>query len=121
VLFHQLFQSESWKLYRNLGVFSLAFALIDNSFAILGMFHALARTKRSSAGTLLHRDFRPRELLSARSKELGDIVDRVVLWPGIAAAITRLGPGRSALLIGRHALVFIFIAVMPLTVIMVPV
>src|ERR1041385_3827214 len=114
VLFHQLFQSESWKLYRNLGVFSLAFALIHNSFAIFGMFDALPRTERAAAGTLLHGDFRARELLTPRGKELGNIVDGVVFWPGISAAITRLGSCRSALLIGRHALVFIFIAVVPL-------
>src|SRR5258707_12372639 len=38
VLFHQLFQSESWKLYRNLRVFSFTFATIHHSLAIFRVF-----------------------------------------------------------------------------------
>ena len=45
VLFHQLFQSESRELYRNLGVFSFTFAPIDNSLAVFRVFHALPGTE----------------------------------------------------------------------------
>src|SRR3981189_2947271 len=37
VLLHQLFQTEALKLYRNLGIATLAFAAVDNSFAIFRM------------------------------------------------------------------------------------
>src|SRR5690242_8489509 len=117
VLFYQLFQSESWKLYRNLGVFSLTFAPVDHSLAIFRVFHALAGTKRAAARGLFHRKLRPVELLASRSKEFGNVVYGIVLGTGIPA-VTRLGPGRRLPAgVRRRALVFILIAEMALAVI----
>src|SRR6478609_9518042 len=110
VLFYQLFQSESWKLYRNLGVFSLTFTPVDHSLAIFRVFHALSGTKRATARRLLHGNLRPVELLAPRGKKFRDVVDGIVLGAGIAA-IARLGPGRRLPPgMRRRALVFIFIA-----------
>src|SRR5438270_4092068 len=64
VFFHQLFQSESWKLYRNLGVFSFTFTPVHHSLAIFGVFHALSGTKRRATCRLLHRNLRPVELFA---------------------------------------------------------
>src|SRR4051794_10775626 len=41
VLFDQLFQTVSWKLYRNLRVFPISLALVDHSLAVLRMANAL--------------------------------------------------------------------------------
>src|SRR5437660_1779516 len=82
------------------------------------MFHALAGTKRATNGWLFYRDLRTVELLAARRKEFGNVVDGVVFGAGISA-IAGLGPRRSALLTRNYTLVLIFIAVMPLTVILV--
>src|SRR5215467_13561956 len=105
VLFHQLFQPESWKLYRNLGVFSFTFAPVDHPLTVLRVFHALAGTKRVPARGLLYRQLRPVELFAARSEELGDVVDGVVFRSGISTAFG-LGAGARALPAGsiRHAL-----------------
>src|SRR5499427_10911565 len=86
VLFHQLFQPEPWKLYSNLGVFSLTFTPVDHAFAVLGVFHALSGTERVAARRLLHRHLGTIELLAAGSKELGNVVNGVVFVPGISAA-----------------------------------
>src|ERR1700731_1820376 len=112
VLFHQLFQSESWKLYRNLGVFSFTFTPIHHSFAIFRMFHALSGTKRTATGWLFHWDLRPVEFLAPRGKEVGNVVNGIVLGTSISA-VARLGAGLLAH-IRRCALIFIFIAVMAL-------
>src|SRR5712672_297247 len=85
VLFDELFQSESWKLYRNLGVFSFTFPPIHHSLAIFRMFHALAGTKRAAACHLLHRNLRPVELLASRGKEVGNVVNGIVLGTSISA------------------------------------
>src|SRR4249920_4091353 len=123
VLFHQLFQSESWKLYRNLGVFSLTFATIHHALAIFRVFHALAGTERAAARGLLHWNLRTVELLAPRGKKFGNVVDGIVLGAGIAAvrprpAQRRRGPGAPGFgSVRRHALVFIFIAEMALAVV----
>src|SRR5438309_10828449 len=85
VFFYQFFQSESWKLYRNLGVFSFTFAPIHHSLAIFRVFHALSGTKRAAARRLLHRNLRPIKLLAARSKEVGNVVNGIVLGTSITA------------------------------------
>src|SRR5262249_3343218 len=115
VFFHQLFQSESWKLYRNLGVFSFTFAAKDNAFAVLGLPDALSRTKGVDPSGLLHRELRPVELLAARGKELGDVLDGVVSRPGVAAAAWRARALPVTLV--HRALVFVLVVVMPLGVV----
>src|SRR5689334_17869519 len=123
VLFHQLFQSESWKLYRNLGVFSLAFAAEDHALTILGMLHTLSGTKRAAACGLVYRDLWPGKLLAARGKELRNVIDGVVARTVIAVAPgPGLNPGTAAALIALalivcRALVFIFVAVVALAVV----
>src|SRR5580658_7910677 len=62
---HQLLQTEARELYRNLGVFPIAFALIDRPFPIFRMLHLLPRTESPSAFRLLRRHFRNIELLPA--------------------------------------------------------
>src|SRR6267154_909923 len=93
VLFDELFQSESWKLYRNLGVFSFTFTPIHHSLAIFRVFHALSRSKRTASSRLLHRDLRPVELLASRGKEVGNVVNGIVLGTSISA-IARPGMRR---------------------------
>src|SRR5215471_7625879 len=70
VLLHQLFQSESWKLYRNLGVFSFALALVDSALTVFRMPDTLSWTKRPATATFLDRHLRSRKLLAARGKKL---------------------------------------------------
>src|SRR5260221_10211224 len=86
VFLHQFLQSESGELYRNLGGFSFAFALVDDSFAVFRMFYALSGTKRALSRRLFHRDLRTGKFLPARSKEIRNVVDGVVLRTRIGAA-----------------------------------
>src|SRR5262249_4804136 len=122
VLFHQLFQSESRKLYRNLGIFSLSFAPINNALAVFRVFHTLSGAEGVAACGFLHGHLRTIELLATRSKELRDVVDRVVLWPSVAAGSGSGLPTSITLpVVARYALVFVFIAVMAVAVIRVAV
>src|SRR5437899_6430787 len=75
ILLHQLLQSEARELYRNLGLLAFSFALIDRSFAIFWMPHFLPGTKSSPAFWLLNRQLGNGELLPARGKELGNVID----------------------------------------------
>src|SRR6476469_6009695 len=123
VLFNQLFQSESWKLYRNLGVFSFTFTPVHHSLAIFRVFHALAGSKRATARRLLYRNLRPVELLAPRSKKVRNVVNGIVLGTSISAvrprpAQRRRGPGAPGFgSVRGRALVFIFIAEMALAVV----
>src|SRR6266704_1165047 len=119
VLLHQLLQSESRELYRNLSGFSFTLSTIDDSFAILRVFHPLSGPESMAACGLLHRYLGAVELLTTRSKKVGNIVDRIVFGAGIPAGF-RLGWGSSArrsIRGGHRALIFIFIAVVPVSVI----
>src|SRR5262249_31102827 len=120
VFLHKLFESEPWKLYRNLGAFSFAFPAVHHTFAILGMSHALSGTKCRPAGLLLRRLGRSSgqgKLLPARSEELGDVVDRVVLGPGVTAgACSRARRLSATCRRFVDTLVFIFVAVVRLAV-----
>src|SRR5438445_1941414 len=78
VLLYQLLQTEARELYRNLGLFTFSFALIDQAFAIFGMAHLLSRTESSIASGLLQRHLGNVEFLAARGKELGNVINRVV-------------------------------------------
>src|SRR3974390_707374 len=93
------------KLYRKLGVFSVSLALIDHSFAVLGMPHALSGTESRLAMRLGRRSLRQGKLLAARSKKLGDIVDRVVRRSTVGGTTLRLGLPIS------RALVFVLIGI----------
>src|SRR5512140_1340346 len=111
VLLDQLFQSESWKLYRNLGVFSFTFTPVHHSLAIFRVFHTLSGTKRAAARRLFDRNLRPVELLAPRRKEVGNVVNRIVLGTRISA-VPRLGVSRLPTGMRRRALIFVLIAVM---------
>src|SRR5437870_3788876 len=75
VLFYQLLQPEARELYRNLGFFSLTFALIDQSFAILRVAHFLSRTEPSVPSGLLNWQFGNFEFPAPRGEELGDVIN----------------------------------------------
>ena len=49
VLLHQLFQAESWELYRELGLFALTLALIDRPLTVFRMLNFLPREAKNSA------------------------------------------------------------------------
>src|SRR5215471_14514256 len=109
VLFHQFFQPESWKLYSNLGVFSLSFTLVDSALTIFGMLDPLAGPECPAASCLLYGDLRPRKFLSTRSKEFRNIFNRIIFWTRITTALLWL----SCICISRSgALVLIFVAEM---------
>jgi hypothetical protein len=55
VLFHQLLQAEARELYRNLGLFAVAFALIDRALSIFRMLDFLSRAKSAAAFWCLNR------------------------------------------------------------------
>src|SRR5437868_4205544 len=63
VLFYQLLQAEARELYRNLGVFTVSFTLIDGSFAILWVTYFLSRPETFSPFGFFHRHFGKTELL----------------------------------------------------------
>src|SRR5262249_48022663 len=75
VLLHQLLQTKSRELYRNLGLFPISFALVDGSLAVFGMANLLARPKALLAGRRLNRHLGQGKFLSPRGEELGDILD----------------------------------------------
>ena len=78
VLLYQLLQSEARELYRNLGIFTFSFALIDRAFAIFGMADFLPGAESFLALWLFYGHFGKAELLSPRGEELGNVVDGVV-------------------------------------------
>src|SRR5258706_103569 len=94
VLLHQLFQTEALKLYRNLGVATLAFATVHNSFAIFRMANVLARLKGGPHRRLWLRHLGNAELLPARCEKLGDVADGIVGGAGIAAFFVSAVAGR---------------------------
>src|SRR5260370_30875997 len=78
VLLHQLFQTEARELYRNLGAFPVAFALIDHAFTVLGMPHPLAGAESGLAGAPRLRlgcYSRHRALLAPRSEAFRDVLN----------------------------------------------
>src|SRR5581483_173835 len=106
VLLHQLLQTETRELYRNLGIFPISFALIDRAFAIFWVANLLAGPEAFLAGGRLNRNLGQRELLPPRGKKLGNVVDRVVGLAGVALRLAMpgaRGPGR--------ALIFVFVGV----------
>ena len=78
IFLHQLLQTEARKLYRNLGLFTVSFALVNGALAIFRMPHLLSRTKSLLALRPLNRQFRQAELLSARCEKLRDVVNGVI-------------------------------------------
>src|SRR5579863_4341593 len=105
ILLYQLFQAESWKLYRNLGVFPIAFAPVDRAFTIFGVSDALARLESSPSSCCGHLYLRPAKLLATRGKELGNVVDGVISRPGVRRTLLRL---RTAIL---RTLIFVLVSV----------
>src|SRR6267378_4325724 len=75
VLFYQLLQAEARELYRNLGVFTVSFTLIDGSFAILWVTHFLPRPETFFAPGLFHWHFGQTKLFPPGSKKLRNIFD----------------------------------------------
>src|SRR5438093_8030954 len=63
VLFYQLLQAEARELYRNLGIFTVSFTLIDGPFAILWVTYFLSRPETFSPFGFFHRHFGKTELL----------------------------------------------------------
>src|SRR5437660_10980366 len=88
VLLHQLLQPEPRELYRNLGVFPISFSLVDGAFAIFWMTDFLSGAEAFLALGLLDDGLWQVELLPARRKQLGAIIDAVVAIAGVAG----LGP-----------------------------
>ena len=105
VFLDQFLQAESMKLYRNLGVIPIALAMIDDSFAVFRMADAvsleqsrgprqsrgwIAGVESAACGGRLRRGLGAGELLTARGKEVGDVVDGVVGRAGVGAAAAEL-------------------------------
>src|ERR1039458_10073727 len=120
---HQLLQTEARKLYRNLGVFPISFALIDGPFPIFRVLDLLSGMESPPAFGLLGRHFRNLELLAPRSKELGNVVDGVVALKRTRRLRLdpRRGPQRARFwhvgvegLVPGGALVFVFVGVVRL-------
>src|SRR5262252_8004604 len=105
VLFHQLLQTETRELYRNLRLFPISFPLIDSTLAVFGVADFLAGEESFLAFRLFDREFGQIELLAPRGEELGDVVDGVVsLGRSLRLLPSRLGP--------MGALVFVLVVVM---------
>src|ERR1700745_1459774 len=62
-LLHQFLGSEALEFYRNLGVLTFSFTLVDDSHAVLGMANLHARTETALAAGLGNLDFRTSKLL----------------------------------------------------------
>src|SRR5882724_4436070 len=108
ILLNQLFQTEALKLYRNLGVATLALAMVDDSFAIFRMANVLAWFEGCPRHRLRFGRLGNAELLSARREKLGDVADGIVNGTGIAALLlSAVARGFG----GIRALVFIFIRI----------
>src|SRR6266852_8487637 len=107
ILLHQLLQTEARELYRNLGIFTFSFALVDGAFAIFRMANFLSRAEALSAFGLFDRQFGDAELLASRGEKVGNVLNRVV---GLAGVRRR----RSALFLlaaPDRTLVFVFVRV----------
>ncbi len=63
-LLHKFFNAEPRKLYRNLCIFPVTFALEDNSFSVFRVSNTLATAKTRFTGWLGHWDLRTRKLLT---------------------------------------------------------
>src|ERR1017187_10137000 len=70
------------------------------------MTDALSGPESSAPGGLGNLDLWPRKLLPARGEELGDVIDGVVGWPAILAALRFLAT------VVHRALILIFVGVM---------
>src|SRR5580658_5065584 len=114
ILFHQLLQAEARKLYSNLGFFAFSFALVDRPLAIFGMPNLLARPESALAGGLFDRRFWHTELLPARGKELGNVLDGVV---GLGRSRGLLAAGLSRARSPACALVLVFVGVVRVAVV----
>src|SRR5882762_2120041 len=104
ILLNQLFQTEALKLYRNLGVATLALATVDNSFAIFRMANVLARFEGCPRYRLWFCHLGNTELFPARREKLGDVADGIVGGAGVAAFLLAAVAGGFG---GIRALVFI--------------
>src|SRR5882757_6123047 len=108
ILLHQLFQTEALKLYRNLGIATLALATVDDSFAIFRMANVLAGLKGRPRYRLRFGRLGNAELLSARREKLRNVANGIVNGAGIAALLlSAVARGFG----GIRALVFIFIRI----------
>src|SRR5271166_3657440 len=109
ILLDQLLQTEARELYRNLGLFTFSFSMINRAFAIFGMAHLLPWLETLLAPGLLHQRFRDAEFLSPRGEKLGNVVDRIVTASGI-------GGGRSPRLVAGGpvgaALILVLVGIM---------
>src|ERR1019366_6557404 len=110
ILLHQLLLSEARELYRNLSFFAFSFALVDRSFAILGVADLLPRAESALAGGLFDGCLGDGELLAAAGEEFGDVLDRVVRAGWGRGLLPALRCRRSATL-PDIALVFIFVRI----------
>src|SRR5512146_2546113 len=77
-LLHQLFHTVAADLNGDLGFVAIAFSANHRALTILRVNHAGTGLEALLPRRLRQIDFWPRELLSARCEELGDIVDGVV-------------------------------------------
>src|SRR5277367_4485681 len=109
ILLHQLLQTEARELYRNLGLFTVSFSLVDRPFAIFGMPHLLSGPESFLAFGLFDQRFQDVEFLSPRGKKLGNVVDGIVAASGI-----RWSPLRIASRPVGAALIFVLVGVMSL-------
>src|SRR5579872_3865670 len=109
VLLHQLLQTEARKLYRNLGLFTVSFAMIDGAFAIFGMLHLLPGPKSLFAFGFIERQLRYGKFLPARCEKLRDVVNRIVT----ASRVSR-SPRLAGSAPVRTALIFILVSVVSL-------
>src|SRR6266851_7960620 len=105
ILLYQLLQTEARKLYRNLGVFPVPFALIHRPFPIFRVLDLLPGTESPPAFRLLRHHFRNMELLTPRRKKFRNVVDGVVVRE--RSRCLRLDPGR----VPGGTLVFVFVGV----------
>src|ERR1019366_9878265 len=96
VFLDQLFQTESMKLYRNLGVFPIAFAMIDHSFAIFGVVDAVSLAQSAPSGALVEVHLRAGKLFAARGEKVGDVVDGIVGRAGVGGLGRRAAAPRVA-------------------------
>src|SRR5215472_6853991 len=78
ILLHQLLQSKPCKLYRNLRILPIPFALVYRAFPIFRMADALSGSETPLPGRLFHPGLRQAELLAPRCKKLGNVIDGVI-------------------------------------------
>src|ERR1700679_3158211 len=119
-LLHQLLHAVLLKLYCNLRIIPIAFSMKHGPFAILRMPNPRTLLQSGPSSRRFNLQLGPRNLLSSRGKEAGDVIHRLpgrccfarISWPIVGSSQPRWSRRSTLPALGR--LILILVAVVPL-------